>query len=190
MKYSRVILDADICIKIGSYEKHKFLEMLLPNIAEVVYMHRYVYENEVLTPRNAKEQIDKLIKLGNIEIVDEESLDFIEKKLYQGNIEILERAMIGTKKEGKNWGEVLSISMAHIKGIPYFMSDEGGLQEIIDYNINKGMDNDISVVRIRDIINLIKDNPDSNINRKTAKAIWRSTGNSNEYFDNNIWKLD
>lgn len=190
MKYSRVILDADICIKIGTYEKHKFLEILLPNIAEVVYIHKYVYENEVLTPRNAKEQIDNLINLGIIEIVDEDSLDFINKRIYQGNIEILKRAMIGTKEEGKNWGEVLSISMAHVMGIPYFMSDEGGLQEIIDYNINKGMENDIRVVRIRDIIKLIKENPDSNITRKTAKAIWRSTGNSNEYFDTNIWTMD
>ena len=37
-------------------------------------------------------------------------------------------------------------------------------------------------------INWIKENPECGINRKTAKAIWRSCGKSNSDFDSYIWK--
>lgn len=45
-------------------------------------MHKYVYENELLTPKNAKVQIDNLIKCGTIEILDEDKLDKLEKLIY------------------------------------------------------------------------------------------------------------
>ena len=89
MKYEKVILDTDICIKIGNYEKVKFLEMLIPKIVEKAYMHKYVYENELLTPKNAKVQIDNLIKCGTIEILDEDKLDKLEKLIYDQTKNIL-----------------------------------------------------------------------------------------------------
>ncbi|WP_294351029.1 hypothetical protein [uncultured Clostridium sp.] len=190
MRYNGLILDADICIKIGGYKKYKFLEILLSEISEKVYMHKYVYDNEVLTPQNAKEQINKLIRDGKIEILDENELSELDKMVYYSIIDKLKKVMVGTKEEGKNWGEVVSISMAKVKGIPYFMSDEGSLQKIIDTNLNTGSNNDITVIRVRQIIELIRDNPELKIDRKTAKAIWRSTGQSNEYFDEVIWKKD
>lgn len=49
MKYEKIILDTDICIKIGNYEKVKFLEILIPKIADKAYMHRYVYERHQIT---------------------------------------------------------------------------------------------------------------------------------------------
>lgn len=89
MKYEKVILDTDICIKIGNYEKVKFLEILIPKIVKKAYMHKYVYENELLTPKNAKVQIDNLIKCGTIEILDEDKLDKLEKLIYNQTKNIL-----------------------------------------------------------------------------------------------------
>ena len=188
MKYEKVILDTDICIKIGNYEKVKFLEILIPKIVKKAYMHKYVYENELLTPKNAKVQIDNLIKCGTIEILDEDKLDKLEKLIYNQTKNILKKYMIGTEEKGKNWGEVVSLSMAKILNISYFVSDEKEIQPIINTHLNSGNEYDITVIRIENIINCIKENPECGINRKTAKAIWRSCGKSNSDFDSYIWK--
>jgi hypothetical protein len=188
LKYEKVILDTDICIKIGNYEKVKFLEILIPKIVKKAYMHKYVYENELLTPKNAKVQIDNLIKCGTIEILDEDKLDKLEKLIYNQTKNILKKYMIGTKEEGKNWGEVVSLSMAKTLNISYFVSDEKEIQPIINTHLNSGNEYDITVIRIENIINCIKENPECGINRKTAKAIWRSCGKSNSDFDSYIWK--
>ena len=190
MKYKQIILDADICIKIGNYEKVKFLEMLVPVIAEKAYMHKYVYENEVLTPKNAKTQIDNLIKDNLIEILDETKLSKLEKLTYEGTKDILKKYMIGTHEYGKNWGEVVSLSIAKTLGIPYFVSDEGTIQPIIDKYLNSDSEYDITVVRVKGIIEWIKNSTECGINRKTAKAIWRSCGKSIEEFDKYLWKTN
>ena len=120
MKYDKIILDTDICIKIGNYEKEY---------------------------------------------------------------------MIGTKEEGKNWGEVVSLSMAKTLSIPYFVSDEGKLQPIVNKYLNTGNEYDISVVRVEHIVVWIKENRDCDIGRKTAKALWRSCGKNISEFDEVIWKV-
>ena len=93
MKYDKIILDTDICIKIGNYEKVKFLELIIPQIAEKAYMHRYVYENELLVPKNAKNQIDKLIRESIIEILDEENLNLVDKFIYEDTKNTLKKYM-------------------------------------------------------------------------------------------------
>lgn len=189
MKYDKIILDTDICIKIGNYEKVKFLEMIIPKIAQKAYMHRYVYENELLTPKNAKNQIDNLIKENIIEILDEKNLDVVDKFIYEDTKNTLKEYMIGTKEEGKNWGEVVSLSMAKTLSIPYFVSDEGKLQPIVNKYLNTGTEYDISVVRVEHIVIWIKENRDCDIGRKTAKALWRSCGKNISEFDEVIWKV-
>jgi len=101
MKYEKLILDTDICIKIGNYEKVKFIEMIIPKIAEKAYMHRYVYEDELLTPKNAKVQIDNLIRDNIIEILDVDMLDILNRKIYEDTKNILKKYMIGTEERGK-----------------------------------------------------------------------------------------
>ncbi|MCB2300260.1 hypothetical protein [Clostridium tagluense] len=189
MKYEKLILDTDICIKIGNYEKVKFIEMIIPKIAEKAYMHRYVYEDELLTPKNAKVQIDNLIRDNIIEILDEDMLDILNRKIYEDTKKILKKYMIGTEERGKNWGEVVSLSMAKTLNIPYFASDEENIQPIIDKHLNVGTEYDIEVVRVEHIVKWIKENKDCEIGRKTAKALWRSSGKENEFFDKYIWKL-
>ena len=71
---------------------------------------------------------------------------------------ILKKYMIGTKEEGKNWGEVVSLSMAKTLNISYFVSDEKEIQPIINTHLNSGNEYDITVIRIENIINWIKEN--------------------------------
>lgn len=188
MKVGKIIIDADISIKIGWIENIPLIEMLIPVITEKAYMHRYVYEDEILTPKNAKKQIDNLINLGIIEILDEESLEVLDRKIYEDTKNILKWAMIGTKEKGKNWGEVLSLSMAKVLGIPYFMSDERELQGIIDRYLSTGSNDDIKVIRVKDLIIWIKNNPECGLNRKMAKVLWVGTGKNKKEFDDFIWK--
>lgn len=63
MKLKKIIVDADICIKIGGSPKYRYLEVLLPSIADKVYMHKVVYD-EIIIPACAKEQVDALIQGG------------------------------------------------------------------------------------------------------------------------------
>lgn len=188
MKAEKLIIDADICIKIGWIQNIPLIEKLIPAITEEAYIHRYVYEDEILTPKNAKTQIDNLINLGIIEILDEDNLEVIDRKVYEDTKNILKWSMIGTKERGKNWGEVLSLSMAKVLSIPYFMSDERELQGIIDSYLSTSSSNDIKVIRVKDLIAWIKDNPECGLNRKMAKVLWVGTGKNKKEFDEFIWE--
>ena len=44
MKLERIIVDADFCIKIGASPKYRYLERILPELAEKVYIHKKVYD--------------------------------------------------------------------------------------------------------------------------------------------------
>lgn len=77
--------------------------------------------------------------------------------------------------------------MAKVLNIPYFVSDEGNIQSIIDKYLNTGTEYDIQVVRVEYIVKWIKDNKECGIGRKTAKALWRSSGKALDYFDKYIW---
>jgi|GEM_PF-3407498 len=43
MEIKRLILDADICLKLGRFEKLPFIELIVPNITKKAYIHKYVY---------------------------------------------------------------------------------------------------------------------------------------------------
>lgn len=187
MKFDAIIVDADICIKIGNSEKYRYLEKLFPIIADKVYIHTIVY-NEILSPKCAKEQIDKLISDGIAEVLDESKLDDIEKLIYEATFLSLSSVMINPERPNKNRGEVASISMAKTKSIAYFATDEKELQTIIDEVLNTGM-NDLSCLRIVDIIEMIRDGKLEGLKRKEAKVLWRLAGKSTESFDKNIWTI-
>lgn len=44
MKLKQMIIDADICIKVGASPKYRYVEKLFPVIAEKIYIHREVYD--------------------------------------------------------------------------------------------------------------------------------------------------
>lgn len=193
MKYKKIILDADICIKLGQFtnEKLKFLQELIPLIAEKAYIHKYVYDEEILTPNVVKNQIDNLIGDNIVEILSEEDLSIQEKDNYDSICNTLKPYMINPQKPRKNLGELKTISMAKVKSIPYFVSDEGNLQGIIDTHVNIGLEEDIKVLRVKDLLLWIKENNIPGIKRKTAKAIWTvAIGKDKiDYFNNEIWPI-
>ena len=186
MKLLQMIVDADICIKIGTSDKYRFLENLFPQIAEKIYIHKVVYD-EVLFGC-AKDQINKLITDGIIEIVDESSLCPIERQIYDGIFRTLASIMINPQKPKKNKGEVSSLAWAKTKSIPYFATDEKDLQPIIDRLLNTGID-DIHCLRIEEIIFLIREGKLEGLKRKEAKTLWRLSCKSTEDFDKYIWPL-
>lgn len=63
MKFRGIIVDANFCIKVGASPKYRYLEKVLVELADKVYIHKVVY-NEILTPICAKEQVDSLRKQG------------------------------------------------------------------------------------------------------------------------------
>ena len=95
-----------------------------------------------------------------------------------------------TRQDGKNWGEILSLSYAKAIGIPYILSDESKLQEVINLVLNLGDDevsnpDDIKVLRISDFIMLMKSS--GNFPRKFAKATWVASGLPKHTFDTHLW---
>ena len=185
VRFKQMIVDADICIKIGGSAKYRYLEKLLPAMAEKIYMHKAVYD-EIMIPACAKEQVDELIKSGILELIDEEQLNAIERHIYNAIYESLARVMINPKRERKNRGEVSSLAMAKTKSITYFGTDEKDLQLIIDEKLNNGMD-DIYCIRIIDIIYMIKNGELEGLKRKDAKNVVEIVRKSVERFDREIW---
>lgn len=185
MKLKGIIVDADFCIKIGASPKYRYLEKVLTELADKVYIHRTVYD-EIMVPACAKEQIDYLNEQGILEVVDEKSLKQLEKTVYQETYQMLAKVMLHPERPRKNQGEVCSLAMAKTKSIPYFATDERELQPIIDRNLNTGID-DIACLRIEDVIYKIKTGELQNFKRKEAKVLWRLAGKNTEIFDSSIW---
>ena len=48
MKMKGIIVDADFCIKVGASPKYRYLERVLPELAEKVYIHKIVYDGSSL----------------------------------------------------------------------------------------------------------------------------------------------
>lgn len=184
MVYSEVIVDADFCIKLGQSEKYRYLEMLLPLLADSVYLHSTVNQ-EIKTPRG---QIDALIASGTVIVLDENDLDDQEKKIYDATFRQLANVMLDKHHPNKNRGEVCSLAMAKVKGLPCFVTDERHLQPIVDSILNTGI-SDITCVRVIDIIQLIKDGKLPELTRKDAKIIWIISGKDRSIFDQEIWPL-
>ena len=188
----KIIVDADFCLKLGGSEKYHFLCEILPLIASEIYMHSHAY-GEVLYPPSATKQLSDLISSGNVKLVDQSTLSTTDRVVYDMSYSALEQTMIDPRKPNKNKGEVCSLAYAKATGIPIFATDESSLQEIIDAKLNTGI-NDIHCLRIRNVIEMIKDGEIS-LPRKYAKALWRISYNSdnvqnaNDIFDKEIWPL-
>lgn len=188
MKLKGIIVDADFCIKVGASPKYRYLEIILPELAEKVFIHKNVYD-EIMVPACAKEQIDSLINQGRLQILDENSLEPLEKVVYQGTYQSLATVMINPKRPKKNQGETSSLAMAKTKSIPYFATDEMELQPIIDKILNTGLDNAITCLRIEDVILKIKSGELEGFKRKEAKVLWRLAGKRTDIFDQDIWAV-
>lgn len=116
MKLREIIVDADFCIKVGASSKYRYLERLLMELADKVYIHKIVYD-EIMVPACAKEQIDFLKEQRILEVVDEKILNSLEKAVYKGTYQSLASVMINPNNPRKNRGEICSLAMAKAKSI-------------------------------------------------------------------------
>ena len=184
--FDKIIIDADICIKLGTSLKYPFLKEVLPLLASNIYMHSHVF-NEVLSPESASRQLRELVSEGEIILVNETELAPQERCIYDMVYQQLANVMIDPRRPTKNKGETCSLAYAKVKAIPVFATDEGDLQAIINSQLNTGL-NDIQCLRIIDIINLAKKGKIT-LTRKQAKAIWALSGKNKDDFDHSIWPL-
>jgi hypothetical protein len=189
MLFREIILDTDICIKLGCSEKYPYLKSIIPILGETVYIHRYVYEHEILDPKSAKDQIDDLLATDKLKIVDTSNFSDVETRLYQETIQHLNRFMGDKNNPRKNQGEVVSLAYAKVRSIPIFATDERNLQSIIDIALNTGL-SDIRCIRIIDIIKNIKAGSLPDLRRKDAKLLWRLSGKCIDEFDRKIWPIE
>lgn len=182
----KMIIDADLCIKLGGSSKHQFLYDVLPLISNQIYMHTHAYR-EVMMPSSAVSQLKLLINEGKVVLVNECNLNSADRAVYDASYKNLEKVMINPKRPNKNKGEVCSLAYAKVTGIPVFATDEMNLQPIIDTQLNTGID-DIICLRIVDIIKKAK-NAEIDLPRKICKALWVISGKSKETFDNELWPV-
>jgi hypothetical protein len=180
----KAIIDSDFAIKLGRFKKIRLLEELIPEFCQLLYIHRYVYRNEVLIPARVKEQLNSLLEQEKAIIVDRNLVaqqGAITLAVYDATQSLLLESMRGSRKYGKNWGEIVSLAAARAVNIPYLLSDERYLQEIIDEHINIDADDstDIQVIRISDFIQWMKE---QQYPRRKAKMVWLAAGYSADSF--------
>ncbi|OXS56542.1 hypothetical protein B1A99_19630 [Cohnella sp. CIP 111063] len=196
--WEEAILDTDFALKLEKVKKFNAIEKYIPLLVKKLYIHRYVYENEILMPKRTKDQIDKLVESDRAVIVDAESLhyDAYKSLIYQQTIQHLEKVDPETRENGKNWGETVSVAFAFASGIPFILSDERELQELLNKELNSGTDKDILVIRLRDFIEAMKER---GLSRKEAYAMWcfahqderdkAKMERAKSVFQNDIWCL-
>lgn len=182
-----MIVDADLCIKLGGSAKYRYLHDILPMVATQIYMHTHAY-GEVMMPSSAVQQLKELIAEGKVVLVNEKNLEGADKAVYDATYQNLARVMINPNRPNKNKGEVCSLAYAKATGIPVFATDERNLQPIIDTQLNTGLD-DITCIRIVDIIEKAHQGEIA-VPRKICKALWVICGKLKETFDREIWPVE
>lgn len=187
------ILDSDFALRLGNVKFTRALEEIIPITIETLYIHEYVFSKEILYPQTVKEQLKSLVNRGNSLIVNRETIlnECPERVVtYDNTIKLLRDHIKDTRSNGKNWGEILSLSYAKVMGVSYILSDESKLQGVIDLVLNLGdeeianLDN-IKVLRLSDFIKIMKCS--GNFQRKFAKATWVACGLSAHTFDTQLW---
>ena len=183
----KMIVDADLCIKLGGSDKYRYLHDILPLVSKKIYMHTHAH-GEVMMPSSAVSQLKDLIAEGKVELVNESGPEAKDRAVYDAAFRNLEKVMIDPHRPNKNKGETCSLAYAKATGIPVFATDEMNLQPIIDSQLNTGID-DITCIRIVDIIQKAHDG-EIDVPRKICKALWLVTGKKKEIFDKEIWPVE
>ena len=118
----KIIIDADLCIKLGGHKKYTFLYDILPLVADKIYMHTHAH-SEVLMPSSAVQQLTKLISEKKVVLVNESNLDSKDRAVYDAAYKNLAKVMINPNKPNKNKGEACSLAYAKATGIPVFATN-------------------------------------------------------------------
>ena len=182
-----MIVDADICIKLGGSNTFHFLFDILPLFADELYIHKIVY-SEIRFPPSAKRQVDDLIKEKKMVCIDELSLSTPDRFIYSATFDLLASVMMNPNSPNKNRGEIASLAYAKTTSIPIFATDEKDLQQIIDSRLNTKTDS-IRCLRIENLIKSIRQGEIQGISRKQAKIAWVLAGKDKAYFDSLLWPI-
>jgi len=79
---------------------------LLPKFCGKLYVHRHVFENEILFPSLVKQRINDLLSANLAEVVDRESVEQrggpLALEVYDATVEMLRNADKKTEENGKN----------------------------------------------------------------------------------------
>lgn len=187
MKLDGIILDADVCIKLGKITSGRFIELVIPLISDTIFIHPSV-KDEVKWPEHAISQIDTMLRDGKIELLDDKLWNPFDSMVYSQTVEILKRTMVDPRKTDHHMGEVYSLAAAKTKGIDYLLSDEKKLQRKVDALLNTGIDKgNIRCITLVDVLNMFADGTLSGIDRETAKTIWLGCLEDTLEFDRIIW---
>lgn len=192
------MLDTDFAIKVGRIDTKKIIEEIIPQFVGMLYIHKYIYDNEILTPPSVKQQLDSLIAQKRALVVDQEHVavkGFDKELIYQQTRDLLKTNHGDEEKPRRNWGEIVSLAFAKTERITVFLSDEAGLQTVVDDYLNIGDPQaDIRIVRVKDFIIWMKDS--GHFGRKLCRMIWliskepeETLQHRKEVFDNEIWPL-
>jgi len=208
-KSKSLFIDTDIVIKIGGFHGDKLLKKTLMSFGYVLYLHEYLLDEELVFGESALEQLDEMIKAGEITVMKESDLDADELDEYGVALEVLAREMNVDlqKKRDRNAGEVRSMAMAFAKDFEYFISDDGGARVAAKKHLQKIDGTYLNTIRMKDVILHIRENSvELDIDRKTAKQLYlygtspKLARNKSEEeklkrireslksdFDNNLW---
>jgi hypothetical protein len=100
-----MIVDADLCIKLGGSDTYRYLYDILPLVAEELYIHNIVY-SEIRFPSSAQNQIEDLIREKKMKRIDETFLCKSERLIYAATFDLLASVMINPNLPNINKGEV------------------------------------------------------------------------------------
>ena len=185
------ILDADFAIRVGATQVINVIGDLLPQFCEKLYIHRHVFENEILVPPLVKQRIQTLLDKGLAEIVDQESVEQkggpLAVAVYEATVKMLLAADGDTQEGGKNWGEVVSLALAKALNIPVFLSDDTGCQQLVDNCLNlKDNPEGEGNIRIVRVVNFVIWMRDNGLARKWGRVLWIAAEKPRDGFDR-IW---
>lgn len=107
----KIIIDADLCIKLGGSNKYTYLYDVLPLISEKINMHTHAY-GEVMMPTSAVKQLKDLISEGKVILVNESGLESKVRATYDAAYNNLEKVMLDPTRPNKNKGEMCSLAYA------------------------------------------------------------------------------
>lgn len=79
--FDKMIIDADLCIKLGRNDKYRYLYDVLPLVSKTIYMHTHAY-SEVMAPFSAVGRLRDFISDGKVELVNETTLNSLERAVF------------------------------------------------------------------------------------------------------------
>jgi hypothetical protein len=187
VNFDKIIVDADVCIKLGKISSRNYIELVLPLLSDNLYIHQHVY-NEIHWPQHATTQVNTLLKDGRILVVNDRLWDPLERALYTETVKRLSRIMVHPKRPTHHQGEIHSLAAAKTMGITIFFSDEKSLQVKVDRLLNTGIEeNGIRCLSLRESICLFAKDELCGLTRSEAREIWAGCQLDIVEFDQGIW---